>query len=117
MPLIKAYHAHVYFELDQLALAEEVRQAVVRSIPELTYLGELIAKPVGPHPKPMFEVHIPADILENAVQRIEAARKDLDVLIHPVNDDPLAAHTTDATWLGNALPLRLDVFEAYMRGE
>lgn len=108
--MINAYHAHIYFELEQLALAERVRLAIANAIPELTYLGRPIPRLVGPHPKPMFEVHIPAPILDDAMEKIELLREDLNVLIHPVHDDDLAAHTVDARWLGNSLTLNVDIF-------
>lgn len=108
--MINAYHAHIYFELEQLALAERVRLAIAEAIPEITYLGRLIPMLVGPHPKPMFEVHIPAPILDDAMNKIEVLREDLDVLIHPVHDNDLAAHTVDARWLGHRLTLNVDIF-------
>jgi len=30
---------------------------------------------VGPHPKPMFEVHIPTPILEDAMEKIKLLRE------------------------------------------
>ena len=73
--MINAYHAHIYCELEQLALAERVRLAIANAIPELTYLGRLIPMLVGPHPKPMFEVHIPTPILEDAMEKIKLLRE------------------------------------------
>jgi aromatic ring-cleaving dioxygenase len=108
--MINTYHAHVYFELEQLVLAERVRLAIANAIPEITYLGRLIPMLVGPHPKPMFEMHIPTLILDDATQKIELLREDLDVLIHPVHDNDFAAHTVDARWLGHALTLNIDIF-------
>lgn len=108
--MINAYHAHFYFELEQRALADEIRLAIVQAIPQLTYVGELIPRLVGPHPKPMFEIHIPAAVLDKAIIAIEKFRKGLDVLIHPVHDNDLVAHTIDAKWLGNPLTLNVDIF-------
>ncbi len=108
--MIKAYHAHLYFELEQLVLAERVRLAITKAIPELTYVGRLITMLVGPHPKPMFEIHIPALILDDVIAKIELLREGLDVLIHPVHDNDFAAHTIDARWLGNHLTLNVDIF-------
>jgi DOPA 4,5-dioxygenase len=108
--MINTYHAHIYFSLDQMALAEQVRKQIVEAIPELTYLGELIPKLVGPHPKPMFEIHMPSTCLEEAIIKINQLREGLDVLIHPVHDDHLIAHTKDARWLGNAQALNLAIF-------
>jgi len=106
----KAYHAHIYFSLNELALAEQVRQAMITEIPELTYRGELVPRLVGPHPKPMFEIHFPAETFESTIEKLEQLRKHLDVLIHPVHDDHLKAHTEQARWLGKRLELNVEVF-------
>jgi aromatic ring-cleaving dioxygenase len=103
------YHAHIYFTLEELALAAQVRDAIAHAIPQLTYVGRLIPMPIGPHPKPMFEIHIPAEILASAIQTIDRLREGLSVLIHPVQHDELAAHTADAKWLGTVLTLNLDI--------
>jgi aromatic ring-cleaving dioxygenase len=108
--MVTAYHAHLYFEPEQAALAEQVRLAIVQAIPELTYLGSLIPILVGPHPKPMFEIHIPVSILDEAIATIDSLRAGLDVLIHPVHDNDLAAHTVDAKWLGKPLTLNIAIF-------
>lgn len=110
--MITSYHAHVYFDLSQTALAERVRQRLIEAIPTLTYSGQLIPKLVGPHPKPMFEIHIPANVLNTSMVKMDALRENLDILIHPVNNDPLAAHTTEAQWLGHPLPLNTAIFDS-----
>ncbi len=109
--MITAYHAHIYFELEQRTLAEQARLAIIKAIPQLTYVGKLIPMLVGPHPKPMFEMHIPAIVLDKAMIAMEKYREELTVLIHPVQNDELAAHTIDARWLGKPLTLNVDIFK------
>lgn len=106
-----AYHAHIYFTLAQSALATQVRHNILQAIPALSYTGQLIPMPIGPHPLPMFELHIPASIKAQAIAHIDALRAGLSVLIHPVQPDELAAHSTDAMWLGDALTLNLAMFK------
>lgn len=103
------FHAHVYFDLNQIALATQVRDDIIRAIPELTYKGQLIPMPIGPHTKPMFELHIPAHVMATVKPRLETLREGLSVLIHPVQHDELDAHTNSAVWLGEVLPLNLDI--------
>jgi DOPA 4,5-dioxygenase len=38
-------------------------------------------------------------------------RRGLDILLHPGTGDDLADHTRHAAWLGERLPLRLEVFK------
>lgn len=103
-----AYHAHIYFTLAQSALATQVRHNILQAIPALSYTGQLIPRPIGPHPLPMFELHIPASIKAQAIAHIDALRAGLSVLIHPVQEDQLDAHTDSAIWLGLTLTLKLE---------
>ena len=105
------YHAHIYFDLAAMALASQVRANIIRNLPQLTYKGQLIPMPIGPHPKPMFEIHIPAADIKYAMVTIDALRQGLSVLIHPVQHDEMAAHTDVARWLGEKLPLNLDILK------
>lgn len=103
------FHGHVYFSADQIERATEVRQNLASALPQLTYLGKLITRPIGPHTKPMFEIHIPAAEIERIMPVIDELRQGLSVLIHPVQENELEAHTTGARWLGEKLPLDLTV--------
>lgn len=105
---MKDFHLHVYFSANQQAQAAVVRQNMIRALPGLTYKGDLIGQPIGPHPLPMFELHIPAEDLEAALPIVEKLRQDLSVLIHPVLEAHLTAHTAAARWLGQPLSLDLD---------
>lgn len=55
----------------------------------------------------MFEIHVPAAKIDSIVPVIDKKRSGLSVLIHPVQDDELAAHTVFARWLGEKLKLDL----------
>lgn len=102
------FHIHVYFSESEIALANLVRENLARAIPQLTYIGRLIPHPIGPHVKPMFELHVPATNVADVVPIIDHLRQGLSVLIHPVQTDELEAHTTSAQWLGTTLPLNLN---------
>jgi aromatic ring-cleaving dioxygenase len=102
------YHAHVYFTLSETALASKVRENIIKDIPQITYAGQLIPISIGPHTLPMFELHIPANIINYAKASIDELREGLSVLIHPVQQDELDAHTTSAIWLGTKLALKLE---------
>jgi DOPA 4,5-dioxygenase len=107
--MIHSFHAHVYFSLDEMPLATQVRENIMKELPQLTYAGQLIPMPIGPHPKPMFEIHILASHINLAMATIESLREGLSVLIHPVQHDELEAHTSGAKWLGEKLALKLDI--------
>ena len=107
--MIQTYHAHVYFSVDEIALAEQVRDNIIEALPQLTYTGQLIPIAIGPHPMPMFEIHVPAASINYAMATIDSLREGLSVLVHPVQADELDAHTNGARWLGAGLPLNLNV--------
>jgi aromatic ring-cleaving dioxygenase len=109
--MIQTYHAHIYFTVDELTLATQVRENIIKELPQLSYKGQLIPIPIGPHPKPMFEIHIPAADINYAMATIDALRQGLSVLIHPVQTDELDAHTDAARWLGTKLSLNLSVLK------
>lgn len=102
------YHAHVYFAISQTTLARKVRENILKDIPQITYAGQLIPISVGPHTMPMFELHIPANMINYAKASIDELREGLSVLIHPLQQDELDAHTNSAIWLGTKLELKLD---------
>jgi aromatic ring-cleaving dioxygenase len=109
--MTRTYHAHIYFLVNEIALATQVRENIIKALPQLTYTGQLIPIPIGPHPKPMFELHIPASHINYAMATIDALRSELSVLVHPVQADELDAHTNAARWLGTKLPLDLSVLK------
>lgn len=105
---MRTFHAHIYFSVNEIEIATSVLNDVSKNIPQCTYIGRLIPKPIGPHTKPMFEIHIPATEIEAITATINEIRQGLSVLIHPVQEDELAAHTVFAIWLGQPLPLNLN---------
>ena len=109
--MIPTYHAHIYFALNEMALATQVRENIIKDLPQLTYIGQLIPMTIGPHPKPMFEIHIPAFHINYAMATLETLRAELSVLIHPVQPDELDAHTHSARWLGTELQLNLSILK------
>jgi DOPA 4,5-dioxygenase len=105
------FHAHIYFSSAQMALAGNVRESLINAIPQLTYIGNLIPKPIGPHPMPMFEIHLPAKDIDSLIPMIGHLRQGLSVLIHPVQTNELDAHTRLAIWLGAQLNLDVSVLD------
>ena len=106
--IMEKFHVHIYFTKNEIELAQKVRDELIRAIPQLIYVGELVLQPIGPHSKPMFEIHIPATEIDQIAAIIDKKRSGLSVLIHPVQDDELAAHTVFARWLGDRLKLDLN---------
>ena len=103
---IAGYHAHVYFDLAQRETAERLRTAISERF--TVELGRVHEKPVGPHPKPMYQVAFSPDELAKIVPWLMLNRDGLSVLVHPRTGDDAADHDAHALWLGERLPIDID---------
>ncbi|HXR62145.1 MAG TPA: DOPA 4,5-dioxygenase family protein [Rudaea sp.] len=106
------YHAHIYYTTGTRAAAQALQQRFLAAkgsgeIPGLLFVGALRDRKVGPHPIPQFEIHFPRAMLPLLQPLLEASG--LTVLVHPLTDDDLADHTTLGHWIGQPLPLPLDL--------
>jgi DOPA 4,5-dioxygenase len=102
------YHAHIYYEAGERAVASRLRLRLAQSKLFL-FVGELRDEPVGPHPRAQFEVHFREDAVPQVVALIKETG--LTALVHPLTDDDLADHTTLGQWIGKPLPLDLSVLD------
>lgn len=104
------YHAHVYFDLDQIQQIECLYAELQHNFGDTVKYGRIHQKMVGPHTKPMFQLEFDQSILAQIKTTLSAHHLSLSVLIHPLYDDAYLAHTQGAEWLGQPLPLNLAIF-------
>jgi aromatic ring-cleaving dioxygenase len=109
MTAVSGYHAHVYFTPASRAVAERLRDAIVRKFP--VELGTFSDEPRGPHPISQFNVIFKPEEFQNVVPWLMFNRDGLDVLVHPLTDDMLDDHTVYALWLGAPVGLKLDTMQ------
>ena len=102
------YHAHVYFELETLALATGLCQ----TCGDLFNLkvGRIHQKKVGPHPMWSCQISFSAKDFEQLIPWLENNRLGLTVLVHALTGNNLQDHTEHAYWLGSEVELNLDMF-------
>jgi len=101
---IASYHAHIYFDPGEAReRAAKVRELIGQRF--VARLGSWHDKPVGPHPKPMYQVAFAVDLFPSFVPWLMLNRQGLTVLVHPNTRWPRADHLTHALWLGEILPL------------
>jgi DOPA 4,5-dioxygenase len=108
---ISHYHAHIYY--DPTATRERaarLRDRVAANFADAK-LGRWHDELVGPHLRSMYQVEFPAAMLGSFLPWLMLNRDGLAVLVHPETGDALRDHTEHAAWLGEKLPLRLDVLE------
>jgi aromatic ring-cleaving dioxygenase len=104
--LVREYHAHVYYQPDNRAAAERLREELGQWFQ--VRLGRWHDQPIGPHTRGMYQVLFAAGQFAGLVPWLMLNRGPLDVLVHPSTGDDLADHTAHALWLGEKLPLNLE---------
>lgn len=100
-----SYHAHIYFEPGQDAEVAPLQARAARDLEGLARVWPLRGRPVGPHPKPMFEIEFSREHRDAVIAWVQAHRGDRTVLLHPETGDDLADHRDHPLWLGQRLPL------------
>ena len=108
-PEVHGYHAHVYYDVATLPLAEKLRKTLAAGFP--VELGRFSGEPVGPHPVSQFAVIFTTEQFQTVVPWLMLNRDGLDILIHPLTDDMVDDHTVYALWLGMPIKLKLDTMQ------
>lgn len=102
------FHAHLFFELADTQVAESIHQQLTQTLPAEITIGPLLLRTAGPLPQPMFQLEYSEAFAHQVQTVLESLRKGRSVLIHPLMEDELSAHTKHAVWLGNPLKLNLE---------
>jgi len=103
---ITGFHVHVYFDPPTRVTALAVRDGLAERFD--VELGRIHGRPMGPHPKSMYQVKFAPSEFSALVQWLMLNHAGLDVLIHPETGDDVADHTEQALWLGQKLDLNID---------
>jgi DOPA 4,5-dioxygenase len=105
---IHDFHAHIYFDPDQLreaqALGSEVQARF--GVP----LGHFHTRPVGPHPRGSCQMTVPTDRFGEVATWLAVNRAGLTIFAHASTGDDLADHSRNVVWFGNSEPLDLSIF-------
>lgn len=104
---IKNFHAHIYFDPESRDRAAKVREELGDRFD--VQLGRWHEAKVGPHPKSMYQVLFAPELFGVIVPWLMLNREGLDILVHPTTGDDVIDHTAHALWLGEKLPLNIDV--------
>ena len=108
---ITSYHAHIYYDPgEERTRAERLRTLIGERF--VARLGSWHDKPVGPHPKPMYQVAFAVELFSRFVPWLMLNRMGLAILIHPNTRRPRDDHLVNALWLGETLPLNGDMLPA-----
>jgi DOPA 4,5-dioxygenase len=106
---IEGWHAHLYYGTPaERAVAAEIREAIARLFPAAV-LGRWRDEPVGPHLMAMYQVAFAPELLPALLPWLALNRRGLTALVHPETGRQRADHSAHAMWLGQVLPLKLDI--------
>lgn len=103
---ITSFHAHVYFDTASRDAAARVRDDLGARFD--VQLGRWHEKPIGPHPKAMYQVAFSPEQFSKVVPWLMLNREELDILVHPNTGDDVQDHTEHSLWLGEKLELNIE---------
>ena len=112
LQVITGFHVHVYFDPLTRATAFAVRDGLAERFD--VELGRIHERPMGPHPKSMYQVKFAPDEFSALLQWLMLNHAGLDVLIHPETGDAVADHTVNALWLGEKLTLNIEFLRKFV---
>ena len=106
---ITGWHAHVYFDADQIDRATAVCEAASDrfDIP----MGRMHSQPVGPHPTGSCQLSVPPEKFAEVTAWLALNRNGLTIFTHADTGDVMADHTDHVIWLGESQSLRLEVLK------
>lgn len=105
------YHAHIYYALENKPYALDVHAKVLSAFSQLP-VSHLVDYAVGPHLFPMFQVAFDETKLDELKMFFTPFSDKLSILIHPLIRDDLVAHTDEAIWIGDKLPVNIDFLKS-----
>ena len=108
MTAIRDFHAHLYFDPDQLGEAKALAAAMQGrfAVP----VGHFHVRPVGPHPRGSCQLTIPPHQFGEVAAWLSVNRGGLTVFAHASTGDDRADHAHHVMWFGPSEKLDLSIF-------
>ncbi len=107
-PSIRDFHAHIYYDPEEVELAQQLAAAVQARFP--VAIGHFHLRPVGPHPRGSVQLSVPSALFGDVAQFLALNRGPLTIFAHTETGDDLADHTEHVIWFGSSEPLNLSIF-------
>ena len=109
MSELEGFHAHVYFDESTIDQARRLCEAARDEFP--LRMGRVHERLVGPHPRWSCQLAFEPLEFGKIIPWLAMNRSGLVVFIHPETGDAMKDHTEHAIWMGEMLPLSLEIFE------
>jgi DOPA 4,5-dioxygenase len=108
-PAIRNFHAHIYYDPDQVEQARRLAAAMQARFP-VAAVGHFHVRPVGPHPRGSCQLTVPTELFGDIAQWLALHRGPLTIFAHANTGDDLADHTQHVIWFGPSEQLDLRIF-------
>ena len=105
---IENFHAHIYFDPDQIGDAQRFAQEAQRRFD--VAVGRFHTQPVGPHPRGSCQLTVATESFGAFAAWAALDRNALTLFAHANTGNDLADHTAHVIWFGESEPLNLSIF-------
>lgn len=115
---ISGFHAHVYYNASTFAQASDLCDEAGALFN--VNVGYKQRQPVGPHPRWSCQLTLTPEQFGDVVPWLMLNRNGLTIFIHAETGDMIRDHTEHTIWMGEMLPLNMDILERFakvQRGE
>ena len=102
------FHAHIYFDADQIEAARALAGAAAARFD--LRVGHFHTRPVGPHPRGSCQLTLSPEAFGAFAAWAAVNRGGLTIFAHASTGDDLADHTSHVVWFGPSEPLDLSIF-------
>ena len=108
-PEIRDFHAHIYFDPDQLDEAQALAAATQKKFG--IAVGHFHQRPVGPHPRGSVQMTVPTGQFGEVATWLAVNRAGLTIFAHASTDDHKRDHSHNVVWFGPSEALDLTLFD------
>lgn len=108
-PAILDFHAHIYFDAEQVEEAQQLAAAVQQRFG--VRLGHFHQRPVGPHPRGSVQMTVPTERFGEVATWLAVNRANLTIFAHASTGEDRRDHTHNVVWFGPSEPLDLSIFD------
>jgi aromatic ring-cleaving dioxygenase len=105
---IHNFHAHIYYDPDQVDRARELAAAAHARF--ALAVGHFHLNPVGPHPRGSVQLTVPTETFGDVAQWLALNRGAFTIFAHANTGEDLADHTRHVIWFGESEALDLSIF-------
>lgn len=117
---IHHFDIHVYYwqgNPESVSKAQALHHRIKQEFPDMTAYP-MVSRPVGPHVTAMFEVKIlNPEQFGRIVPWLAIHRDNLSVLVHPHTGDEIKDHKVHPIWMGERLPVDLNLLRQYISAQ